>query len=172
MIRGDLWLDVDTRAGVLIDTNLLVLFAVGTVNRNRISAFKRTNKYTPQDYDLLVLQAFGKWFTVAHVLAEVSNLTDLSGMERLQVREFLKQTISLLHEDPMPSSRAAEDSVYNILGLTDAAIAAVARKHNCIVLTDDLDLYLAVTAEISALNFSRCQRKIEHNPLASGAPRR
>jgi len=40
--------------GLLIDTNLLVLFIVGTVNRNRIGNFKRTSKYSKDDYDLLV----------------------------------------------------------------------------------------------------------------------
>jgi hypothetical protein len=41
-------------AGLLVDTNLLVLFAVGTVNRNRIETFKRTSQYTKGDFDLLV----------------------------------------------------------------------------------------------------------------------
>ena len=158
---GTFWLGADTRSGVLIDSNLLVLQAVGTVNANRIVVFKRTNQYTRQDYDLLVqvLHYFKRWFTVAHVLAEVSNLTDLFGNERRQVREVLKQIISLTHEEAIPSSLAAEDRVYNSLGLTDAAIAAVARKHDCVLLTDDLDLYLAVTAEITAIKFSHLRAR-------------
>ena len=97
-------------SGLLVDTNLLVLFAVGTVNRNRIEQFKRTRQYTRADYDLLlrVLERFKALHSVAHVLAEVSNLTDLSGPERQQAREVLKQTISLLNEPEMPSRRAAE----------------------------------------------------------------
>jgi len=67
-----------SRGGLLVDTNLLVLFTVGKVNRQRIENFKRTS-----DYDLLlrVLGKFNKLYTVAHVLAEVSNLTDLPGAE-------------------------------------------------------------------------------------------
>jgi hypothetical protein len=86
--------------GFLVDTNLLVLFAVGTVNRNRIETFKRTRKYTKSDYNLLVrvLAKFEPCYTIAHVLAEVSNLTDLPGSERLQARSVLKKTISLLNE--------------------------------------------------------------------------
>jgi len=144
-------------AGLLVDTNLLVLFAVGTVNRNRIQTFKRTRQYTKPDYDLLlrVLGRFSPLYTVAHVLAEVSNLTDLPGSERQQARRVLKQAILLLDETEMPSARAAEDSLYEKLGLVDAAIGAVARAHNCTVLTDDLDLYLLLTSEkVTVVNFT------------------
>src|SRR3984957_10032491 len=93
-------------SGLLVDTNLLVLFAVGSVNRNRIETFKRTRQYTRDDYDLLVrvLQEYEPLFTVAHILAEVSNLTDLPGAERLQARRVLKETISLLNEAEITSA--------------------------------------------------------------------
>jgi hypothetical protein len=82
---------LDRGAGLLIGTNLLVLFAVGRVNRNRIQDFKRTSGYDHEDYDLLVrtMERFGKLFTVAHVMAEVSNLIDLAGREGLQARRGL-----------------------------------------------------------------------------------
>jgi hypothetical protein len=100
-------------------------------------------------------------FTVAHVLAEVSNLTDLSGKEKSKAREILKRTVSALEEPAVPSVRAANDALYPPLGLADASIAVVAREHKCAVLTDDLDLYLALTREkLTALNFThaRAQR--------------
>src|SRR6266404_339872 len=107
MISAGLDVDSVTSAGLLVDTNLLVLFAVGTVNRNRIETFKRTRQYTKTDYDLLVrvLEKFKTLYTVAHVLAEVSNLTDLPGPERLQARRVLKNTISVLNEAEMSSTR-------------------------------------------------------------------
>lgn len=129
---------------LLLDTNVLVLFAVGTVNRQRIGNFKRTRQYTISDFDLLI-RTLGQWrslYTVPHVLAEVSNLTDLGGAERLQVRHVLKETIAILTEIMMPSSEAALEPTFLTLGLVDASIAAVARQHQCAVLTDDLDLFL------------------------------
>ncbi len=115
--------------GLLVDTNLLVLWVVGGVNRNPIETFKRTSNYTKTDYDFLrrVLANFETLYTVPHVLAEVGNLTDLPGVERQHARRFLKRTISLLKEAEMPSTRSAEDSLYPKLGLVDAAIGAVAR---------------------------------------------
>ena len=162
MISAELDLGSATSAGLFVDTNLLVLFAVGTVNRNRIETFKRTSQYTKSDYDLLVrvLGQYKLLYTVAHVLAEVSNLTDLPGAERLQVRRVLKETISLLNEVEMASTRAAEDPLYQGLGLVDAAIGAVARAHNCAVLTDDLDLYLGLGRDnMEVYNFTHLRAR-------------
>lgn len=151
-----------SQAGLLVDTNLLVLLVVGKVNRNRIETFKRTRQYTPADYDLLlqVLKRFDQVYTVAHVLAEASNLTDLSGTERLHARLVLKETISVLNEVEMPSRRAADDRFYERLGLADASIGATARAHNCAVLTDDFDLYLSLVRDgLTAFNFSHIREQ-------------
>ena len=96
------------RSGLLIDTNLLVLYTVGTVNQSRIENFKRTSQYSEQDYGLLlrVIPKITPLYTVAHVMAEVSNLTDLSGAERFLARHVLKEMLSILQEPEMPSARA------------------------------------------------------------------
>ena len=140
-----------------MDANLLVLYVVGVVNRRRIRQFKRTRKHTEEDFDLLlrVLGRFDTLFSVSHVLAEVSNLTDLSGRERLLARECLKRTIALLKEPELPSARATEHKCYLRLGLADAAVATAASDHGLEVLTDDLDLYLALAKEsIAVTNFT------------------
>jgi predicted nucleic acid-binding protein len=108
---------------------------------------------------LRVLGKFNKLYTVAHVLAEVSNLTDLPGAEEQQARRFLKDTISSLSEVAMSSSEAAEDRHYQKLGLVDAAICAAARAHNCTVLTDDLDLYHLLSHDkVNVHNFTHMRR--------------
>jgi predicted nucleic acid-binding protein len=151
-----------TGDGLLVDTNLLVLFAVGTVNRSRIETFKRTRQYTRADYDLLlrVLEKFNKGYTVAHVLAEVSNLTDLAGVEGQQARRVLKDTISLLSEVEISSARATEDRHYQRLGLVDAVIGMVARAHNCTVLTDVFDLYHLLSHDgVKVVNFTHLRER-------------
>ena len=157
MTSAALYAGSPSRDGLLVDTNLLVLFTVGTVNRDRIEIFKRTSRYTKPDFDLLlrVLGKFNNLYTVAHVLAEVSNLTDLPGAEGQQARRVLKQTISLLNEAEMSSARSAEDRQYQKLGLVDAAISAVAQAHNCTVLTDDFDLYHLLSHDkVNVINFT------------------
>jgi hypothetical protein len=70
------------------------------------------------------------------------------------------ESIALLREPEMPSARAAESSTYERLGLADAAITTVAREHNCTVLTDDFDLYMALTREgLSAVNFNHLRER-------------
>lgn len=56
--------------GVLVDTNILLLWFVGSLNPARISRFNRTEKFSPEDYDLLVriLYPFGKVITTANSL--------------------------------------------------------------------------------------------------------
>jgi len=137
------------RSGLLIDTNLLVLFIVGSVNINRIENFKRTRKYSRADYRLLcrVLEGFEPIYTLTHIMAEVSNLTDLTGLERHQARHLQKELLTDLREPAMASSQAAESFHYERLGLVDAAIATLARENACAVLTDDLDLYLALSRD-------------------------
>jgi rRNA-processing protein FCF1 len=161
MSSVDPWPGFRNRAGLLIDTNLLVLFVVGSVNPDRIERFKRTSQYTRSDYQLLlrVLDGFEPLYTSAHVMAEVSNLTDLTGGERLLARRKLKDMLAILQEPWMPSVRAAQCAPYESLGLTDAAIMALAREHKCTVLTADFNLYRALSSDgIPALNFAHLQQ--------------
>lgn len=151
-------LDPSRCAGLLVDTNLLVLWVVGSVNRRRIRTFKRTRQYDDSDYDLLnrVIADFGRrLFTVAHVMAEVSNLTDLPGEELGRSRALLKGALNRIEEPTLPSVRAADERNYQTLGLADAAIISAAREHRCAVLTDDQSLYLALEHEgVPTVNFT------------------
>jgi len=153
----DRWAASATQVGVLVDTNLLVLLVVGDVNRDRIETFKRTQSYTVGDYEVLTDALRGKLvFTLPHVLSEVSNLTDLSGPEEARARQVLRERIKTFEEPLLPSRDAAASSVFERLGLTDAAILVAARDHRCAVLTADLRLVLALEgAGVPVLNFNR-----------------
>jgi predicted nucleic acid-binding protein len=146
--------DRNARAnGLLMDTNLLVLLIVGFVNRDRISRFKRTTDYSSADWDLLIgiLEQISQRYTLAHVLAEVSALTDLKGPELEVARRVLLKLIGELRELKITSADACATALYMRLGLTDAAIAEAARRHNCSVLTNDSDLYVALANEGSSV---------------------
>ncbi len=139
--------------GLLIDTNLLVLLIVGSVNRDRISRFKRTTSYSSADWDLLsgILEQISRRYTLPHVLAEVSTLTDLKGPELEVAREVLLRLIKQLRELQITSADACATPLYQRLGLTDAAIAEAARLHRCSVLTNDSGLYAALANEGSSV---------------------
>ena len=81
--------------GALVDANLLVLFLVGSVNKRRILTFKRTQNFTIEDFDLLtnLIDWFGGLFATPHVLSQTSDLTDLPGKERIEVRRLFKVAV-------------------------------------------------------------------------------
>ena len=146
---------------LLVDTNLLVLLIVGKVNRKRIEKFKRTNTYCESDFDLLfeLIAQATETYTVTHVMAETSNLTDLKGHEGEESRASLKKLAASLIEPPIASTEAAQDDSFAALGLTDAAIARIARLHECTVLTDDFNLYrYLLTNELPVLNFTHLRK--------------
>ena len=142
--------------GVLVDTNLLVLFLVGTVNRQRILNFKRTGDFTIEDYDLLVrlISWFGKLIATPHVLSQVSDLTDLTGDELTAVRNIFKVLVDQVEESYDASRLLVGDSAFDRFGLTDAAIATVCSR-GILVLTTDVRLQVALQErDIDALNFN------------------
>jgi predicted nucleic acid-binding protein len=135
--------------GLLVDTNLLVLLIVGSVNRDRISRFKRTTGYSPADWDLLIglLEQISRRYTIPHVLAEVSALSDLKSPELETARTVLHNLNGEMLELQIPSADACTNPLYLRLGLTDAAIVHTARLQGFSVLTNDSGPYAALADE-------------------------
>lgn len=87
--------------GILIDTNILLLLFVGETNRARISQFKRTNKFSEKDYDLLIklLKRYSKIVTTPNILTEVNSLINqISEPERSQCLRLMSNKVSRFHE--------------------------------------------------------------------------
>ncbi len=58
--------------GILVDTNILLLFFVGSSNPARISRFPRTEQFDESDFELLLsaFQSFSKIISTPHILDE------------------------------------------------------------------------------------------------------
>ena len=131
------------REGIILDTNILLLYVVGACDKSRISTFKRTQTFAPEDFDTLwrFLQHFRKVATLPNIITEVSNLLDgLTGKVRLACFKLLASAVDSLEEHYMPSSAVSKVSEFGRLGLTDTAILRLAET-KYLVLTDDFDLY-------------------------------
>jgi hypothetical protein len=144
--------------GILIDTNILLLYFVGTVNRERISRFNRTQQFVPEDYDLLVqvLNYFQKVITTPNILTEVNSLANQLGEpERSQCFAIFAQGISVVLDEFYIESRvAATSEKFTKFGLTDCGILKLAREQY-LVLTDDLKLAVYLQKEeIDTINFN------------------
>lgn len=144
------------RRGGPIDTNLLVLLAVGTVDENFVEQHKRTREYSADDYHLLCEFVAGHQIIVTpNILTEASNL--LSWRPRKDDARFmlvLQQFITVFEERYLASRTASRQAEFTRLGLTDATIIACAREVSGTI-TDDLDLYLALNgAGCLVVNFT------------------
>lgn len=110
---------------------------------------KRTRKFGPEDYDLLLsmIPISTTLVTTAHILTEVSNLAAQGADgDRLEaIREVLRKHCQIVDERPAPSSEASKHVVFRKLGLTDAAIALLVENEPVTVITEDLELWVHLT---------------------------
>lgn len=143
--------------GVLVDTNILLLFFIGSYDRGLVARFKRTSQFTARDYELVVnfLAAFERRFTTPHILAEVSNLAgQLPQHRRYDFYRVYAALLDRLFEVRPAATDVVTLPIFPRLALTDAAIEHVARDRY-LVLTDDGPLAGHLRgAGIATINFA------------------
>ncbi len=142
---------------LVIDSSLLLLLVVGIASRDHIARFKRTCKYTAADFDLLtrVIAPYGVILVTPNIVTEVSNFAGyLDGKLRTRCMQTLAALLQAWNEHYVSSAHLASSTPFLRLGLTDASIQELANEADT-VLTDDLDLYVAVsTSGHTAINFN------------------
>lgn len=147
----------------IIDTNLLVLLIVGKASERFVNTHKRTSSYTIDDFILLdlILSGATKIVVTPNILSETSNLIrQFSEPGRGQIIEFFKFFVENVCEIYAESALVIENKLFNRLGLTDASILSVQEK-DTIILTDDLNLYLASDAlGKTVINFSHAREQM------------
>ncbi|GAB2585280.1 PIN domain-containing protein [Spirosoma areae] len=146
------------KAGLLLDTNLLVLYVVGYYDPKRITQHKRTNKYTPEDFDLLLsfMAQFKQFVITPNILTEVNNLLEGGSYQYGPILSILPQLTRNFIEIYEPSYLVMTDQnkVFIKFGLSDTVSCKVAEE-NYLILTDDLKLcYYLQNNGFDALNFN------------------
>ena len=145
------------RRGLLVDANLLLLYFLGSHDRKQISSNKRLATFSVEDFDLIVrvLKLFSRLVTTPNILTEVSNLSNaIAASERAAYFDRMSTMLTLLKEEYVPSTKALLNR-WARFGLTDAAIAEIA-KNQYLVLTDDLRLSYALQNDgIATINFNQ-----------------
>ena len=143
--------------GVLVDANLLLLYVVGVHSPRLIEQFKRTSKYTEDDFELLdrLLGQFETVATTPHVLTEVSNfLGQLPEKPCRECKARLRRLIPELEETYRASAELCDHPYFRQFRLTDTGIAEVSAD-TYLVVTDDLPLYHALANDEQAvINFN------------------
>ncbi|MCC7206221.1 MAG: hypothetical protein IT323_02880 [Anaerolineae bacterium] len=146
------------RTGVLVDANLLILYVVGRTDARQIERFGRTHTFTGEDYALLArfLKRFAKMVVTPHVLTEVSNMIgEPEDLFRKRCFQVVADLVGRFIEVYVPSAEIVQADEFRVFGLSDAAIALIARRESYLVLTSDLPLwhFLSNTG-VAALNFN------------------
>ena len=145
-------------AGILVDSNLLVLLVVGSFDIGLIDRHPRLSAYEQGDYAKLLelIRPYGTVLVTPNTLTETSNLLgryDEPGRSHLFAA--LRDLIDESGEITVISSRAAHRPEFSRLGLADSVLLEAIQQDFPLV-TVDLQLYLAASAEIgdSAINFA------------------
>ena len=131
---------------------------MGSAGRDLIAKHRRLREYTAEDYDLLLnlLANPDRVFVTPNTLTETSNLLAQHGEpERSSFFDRLRYIIHESEEFVVTSAEASDNSAFNRLGLTDAALLEMVTDETP-VLTVDLDLYLAALekSDHAAVNFT------------------
>ena len=117
--------------GLLLDSNLLLLYLIGAVDPalvgdgryNKLSDFTRTQIVILKRLTFL----FRHLVTTAHVLTEVSNLIGtMHDAGKLRVFSSFADTLEVVREQDVSSYRAARRTEFYYLGLTDSILAELA----------------------------------------------
>lgn len=146
-----------TALPLVIDTNLLVLYVVGSTSRDYIAKHKRLTNFTDIDYDLLLhtIKKASKILVTPNILTETSNLAaQIAEPARSRILGFLKLMIESTEERYHESRVAVGHSEFVRLGLTDVVLLEAISEH-AVLLTTDLNLYLvAINRGLNAFNFN------------------
>jgi hypothetical protein len=152
--------------GVLVDTNILLIYLAGLWDRTLVERFSRNDKgYTADDFDALdkLIARFQLVLTTPHILTEVSNLSNALGFKRNDpdAADHLARVVAFLLstcEERVPKDTILGERWRPLLarfGVTDVSIMEACRIHRCLVLTDDAKLCDALgRLDVDVLNFS------------------
>lgn len=128
--------------GILIDTNLLLVLIVGSVDPRQVLRFKRTRSYTPQDFKLLVrlIDRFRRIVVTPHILAELTNLLPTGKADALSAGYFtrLVEVLKAAREEHVAKDTMIDSPLLAKIGFTDLSMMEAANGGKYLVLTDDL----------------------------------
>ena len=134
---------------VVLDTNLLILFAGGLASPRHIATHKRLGQYLKRDFDLLrgLLARASRIVVTPNTLTEAFNLSVyIAEPVRAQIKRVFRDLLTATEEIYVESGRASRHAAFDRLGLTDCVVLEAATADH-VVVTDDLGLYLQVAKQ-------------------------
>ncbi|MDA5548339.1 hypothetical protein OP862_10105 [Yersinia massiliensis] len=113
----------------LIDTNLLLLFVIGSVDHgNYINSSKRLGDFTFDDYKILIeyISSFQNFATTPYILTEVSNLIDLHDYASDQAYDTVQYIAKMAEVIDVIPRNDTQHTHFKKYGITDVNILNIA----------------------------------------------
>ncbi|WP_404396269.1 PIN domain-containing protein [Pseudoalteromonas phenolica] len=131
------------KQGVLLDTNLLVMYLIGTYDKSLVPKFKRTSMYTVEDFEWLesYVSRFSKIIVTPQVMAETWNFVEKLGKEIDQFLDKVLPTLFLFDEEYISKETVLSANGFNYVGVTDMSVIQAGVSLSCLVITDDFRAY-------------------------------
>ncbi|MBM2813937.1 MAG: hypothetical protein HW421_699 [Ignavibacteria bacterium] len=129
--------------GIIIDSNLLIYYFIGSYHQNLVKNFKVTKKYGIDGYKIIrdILNLFEYKITTPNILTEISNLSNkIPDKEKIEFYHTFFQEITIFDEVFIPSKEVFENEKSRKFGLTDSIIFHLSKNKSYLVLTDDFEL--------------------------------
>ncbi len=150
--------DIQSKAGLVIDTNLLLLYLVGLHDPDRIETFKRTRAYSVDDFDLLIyiISRFGGFSTTPNIMTEVSNLIEGVEYDDVPLLTVLRDKV-IYQEEHYIASRiilSNEDETFLKFGVSDTVLYRLAQANYLILTVDSSLCAFLQNKDLPALNFN------------------
>ncbi len=130
------------RRGLLVDSNLLLTYFIGSFDLELLARFERTRAFAADDFALLgrFIKSFSKRVTTPNVLTEVSNLSSkLPDVIKMAFFATFASQIADYDERFTSSRKLVKSEAFPKFGLTDAGISETG-LNEYLVLTDDFRL--------------------------------
>lgn len=140
--------------GLIVDTNVLILYLVGIFDRNFIDKcgmLTSSNKhYSVDDFELLskIISIFKKVVITPQIIAELSNIsTSQKGITGNNLCVYFQKIIDFLksaeeYHQKIECLWNVKVEVISRLGFTDLTLFELSRQKNLAIITDDLAFYL------------------------------
>ena len=149
--------------GLIIDTNILILFFIGVYDPSCIKDCKRTAGYTINDFEILkeFLNCFKglKIYITPHIISEISNLSITSGSNSSRLHGYVSRVVELIKE-----TNESHIEIYSLLrldltlieqfGFTELGLIELSKRKNIPILTDDGRLYNYASGQTDVFNFN------------------
>jgi hypothetical protein len=148
-------------AGLVLDSNLLLLLIVGLVDSHFIANFKRTRMFAQEDFNLLIhiMRRFEKCSITPHVLTEVSNFIGQIKEPYLdKCRAQLAQFINSSKEHYSPAKDLLAMKEYFRFGVSDASLSELAHRRFLILTVDAALAYHLGIQSLPVVNFSHMRQ--------------